>query len=140
MWLYDGIEISDESLDGYVGFVYMITNLTNQRKYIGKKLLKNRRTKIVKGKKKRTMIDSDWKVYWGSNKPLQEDVKSLGESNFTRQILRLCKSKGESNYWEAHYQFVNRVLFSDEWYNDHIWCRVHRSHVNKKVDNLDKPL
>ena len=120
MWLYDGIEISDESLDGYVGFVYMITNLTNQRKYIGKKLLKNRRTKIVKGKKKRTMIDSDWKVYWGSNKPLQEDVKSLGESNFTRQILRLCKSKGESNYWEAYYQFVNDVLFSDEWYNDHI--------------------
>ena len=131
MWLYNGIEISEDSLEGCTGFVYMITNLTNQRKYIGKKLLKNRRTKVVKGKKKRILVDSDWKVYWGSNKPLQEDVKSLGEENFTRQILRLCKSKGEANYWEAYHQFINEVLLSDMWYNDHIWCRVHRSHVNK---------
>lgn len=131
MWLYNGTELNEEDFEEAVGFVYLITNQTNLKKYIGKKLLKHRRTKTVKGKKKRYLVESDWKTYWGSNKLLQEDVRTLGESNFTREILKVCKSKGETNYWEAYYQFTHEVLLSEHWYNDHIWCRVHRSHIKK---------
>ena len=83
-WLYDGVVVDSEILDDYIGFVYEITNLTNNRKYIGKKLLKRSKTKQVKGKRKRTLVESDWKNYYGSNKELQFDVETIGIHNFKR--------------------------------------------------------
>lgn len=133
MWLYNDRPIDEEILGDYLAFVYIITNLTNGRKYIGKKLLKSRRTKIVGGKKKKLVVDSDWKKYWGSNKILQQDVRDLGEDKFHREILRLCKSKGEANYYEAKYQFDRSVLLSDMFYNDWIIVKVARSHVKKSL-------
>lgn len=133
MWLYDEGPVDESALEEYVGFVYVITNLEDQRRYIGKKLLKFKRSKKVKGRKKKFLIDSDWKDYWGSNKSLQEDVRELGEERFERRILRFCKSRGEMNYYEAKYQFENDVLESDAWYNEWIMVKVHRSHI-KKVD------
>lgn len=133
MWLHDDKPVDESMLEDYIGFVYVIENTADDRKYIGKKLLKFKRTKKVKGRKKKILIDSDWKSYWGSNKSLQEDVKELGESAFRRRILRLCKSRGEMNYYEAKYQFELGVLESDRWYNDAIMVKVHKSHI-KKVD------
>lgn len=136
MWLYENKEfVSDDNIEKYAGFVYCITNIITGKRYIGKKLFKNTRRIKVKNKARRktTVKESDWKDYWGSNNLLQEDVKILGESNFKREILRLCYTKGECNYWEAKYQMQYGVLESEEWYNDHIWVRVHRKHlgVNK---------
>lgn len=128
-WYYNGVIIDSEILDEYIGFVYNITNLTNGRKYIGKKLLKFKRTRQVKGKKKRTLVESDWKAYYGSNKELQADVETLGSYNFKREILRLCKTKGECNYHEALEQFTNKVLESDDWYNSWISVKIHKAHV-----------
>ncbi len=133
MWLYYGEPINEDSLGDFIGFVYIITNLDSRRQYIGKKLLKFKRTKTVKGKKKKILIDSDWKTYWGSNKVLIEEVQSLGQDKYKREIVRLCKSKGELNYFEAKYQFTLGALESDAYYNDLIMVRVHRSHL-KKVD------
>lgn len=130
MWLYNDKPISEDELDGYIGFVYIITNLEDQREYVGKKLLKFRKTKKVKGKKKKYLADSDWKNYWGSNKLLIEDVKELGVACFVRRIVRLCKTKGEMNFYEAKYQFDLGVLESDRYYNEWICVRVHRSHLN----------
>jgi Putative endonuclease segE, GIY-YIG domain len=130
-WLYDGIVIDSEILDDYIGFVYEITNLTNNRKYIGKKLLKRSKTKQVKGKKKRTLVESDWKQYYGSNKELIEDVEKLGIHNFKRVILKLCKSKGECNYFEAKIQFSVDCLENLDYYNSWIMVKVHRKHVMK---------
>jgi len=127
MWLYNGLPLED--IGDYVGFVYIITNLTNNRKYIGKKNFYFSKTKQVKGKKKRFKVESDWKEYFGSNKELAADVKSLGEQNFMREILRLCKTKGEFGYFEAKYQFDNNVLESDEYYNTWIMVRVHKKHL-----------
>ena len=62
-----------------VGFVYVITNLVNGKKYIGKKRFFSSRTKQVKGKKKKTKVESDGRSYYGSNAAIQEDVKNLGE-------------------------------------------------------------
>lgn len=133
MWLYNGEPIDEESLGEYVGFVYIITNLSTERRYLGKKLLKFKRTKTVKGKKKRLLVDSDWRKYWGSNKVLHEDVASLGESSFKREVLRLCKSKGELNYFEAWYQITMGALESEDFYNEWILLKVHKTHL-KKVD------
>jgi hypothetical protein len=133
MWLYCGEPIDESSLDDFIGFVYIITNLDSGRQYIGKKLLKFKRTKTVKGKKKKILVDSDWKTYWGSNKVLIEEVQSLGEDKYKREIVRLCKSKGELNYFEAKYQFVLGALESDAYYNEWVSCKIHKAHL-KKVD------
>jgi hypothetical protein len=127
MWLYNNVEFND--IGEYVGFVYLITNLTNDRKYIGKKNFYFSKTKTVKGKRKRTKVESDWKDYYGSNKELQEDVERLGSYNFKREILRLCKSKGEFSYFEAKYQFEKNVLETDEYYNSWISCKIHKKHL-----------
>lgn len=134
MWLYENKEIDGDVIEDYIGFVYCITNNVNGKKYIGKKLFKNVRRTKVKNKTRRKVIrkESDWKDYWGSNKTLQEDVQTLGEDNFERIILKLCKSKGECNYWEAKYQMQYEVLESDSWYNEWIMVKVHRSHINKE--------
>lgn len=141
MWLYNNQEIL-ELPDDCVGFVYEITNLTNNRKYIGKKLAKFSRTKYKtvtlkngtkKKKKIRDKIDSDWLEYYGSSNELNKDVELLGESNFRREILFFCKSKAECSYIEAREQFTRRVLESTEYYNNNIMCRIHGSHILGKL-------
>lgn len=128
MWLYDNI-VFEQIPENIVGFVYCITNLTNNRKYIGKKNFYFSRTKTVKGKKKRTKVESDWRDYYGSNKELSADVALYGKENFKREILMLCKSKGEFAYYEAKMQFDNKVLETEEYYNSWIFVRVHKKHL-----------
>lgn len=127
MWYYNNEPF--EEIGDYVGYVYKITNLTNNRKYIGKKNFYFSKTRQVKGKKKKIKVESDWKEYYGSNKELLTDVEKFGTMNFKREILKLCKSKGEFGYYEAKYQFENNVLESDEWYNTWIMVRVHKKHL-----------
>ena len=123
-----------------VGFVYLITNLTTGRKYIGKKLAKFSKTtyktvKLKNGTKKkkkiRSKIDSDWRDYYGSNLELSKDVDTLGRENFKREIMFYCKSKSECSYIEAREQFTHKVLESKDYYNGQISVRVHGSHILK---------
>lgn len=133
-WTYKGKQI-DTIPDDYEGFVYMITNLTDNRKYIGKKLAKFKTTKPpLKGKKnkRRGYKESDWQSYWGSSDKLNEDVQKLGEQNFTREILYFCKSRAEMSYIEAREQFDRRVLETDEYYNGIINVRIGSSKVLKE--------
>lgn len=141
MWLYNNQELTELPED-CVGFVYLITNTINNRKYIGKKLAKFARTttKTVtlkngtkKKKKVRSKIDSDWMDYYGSSIELNKDVESLGKENFTREILFFCKSKAECSYIEAREQFARRVLESTDYYNNNIMCRIHGSHILGKL-------
>ena len=128
-WLYHGAPY-DEPSDQYYGFVYKITNTLTQKAYIGKKLFWFKKTKMLKGKKKRYLAPSDWKTYYGSSKSVQADLEQLGTDKFTREIITLCKNKGECSYYEAKAQFDNNVLFLPEmYYNDWIICRVHRKHI-----------
>jgi len=124
-----------------IGFVYIITNNTTGRKYIGKKLAKFSKTtyktiKLKNGNKKKkrikSKIDSDWQDYYGSNIELNKDVENLGKNNFTREILYYCTSKAECSYIEAREQFSRKVLESTDYYNGHIQVRVHGSHIIKK--------
>ena len=125
-WTYNGKEI-DSIPDEYEGFVYLITNTTTGQKYVGKKLAKFKTTKPpLKGKKnkRRGYKESDWRDYWGSSDRLQEDVDKLGPTNFTREILYYCTSRGELSYLEAKEQFDREVLKTDEYYNGIINVRV----------------
>jgi hypothetical protein len=140
-WYYQEIEVVNLPED-IVGYVYCITNLTNNRKYIGKKLAKFSKTTyktvkqkngIKKRKKIRTKIDSDWREYYGSSPELTADVITLGTENFSREILYYCKSKSECSYIEAREQFARRVLESTDYYNGHIQVRVHGSHIKDKL-------
>ena len=137
LWLHEGIRVDDIDSQ-YCGFVYIIKNLQTNKKYIGKKLLKFKKTKIIKGKKKKYTVDSDWRDYWGSNDELKEDVKVYGELNFRKEILRFCKTKGELSYWEAKYQFEFDVLLKPkEFYNGWIFVKVRRVHLGANA-MLDK--
>lgn len=90
-WQYDQTAVPDPLV--FPGFVYLITNTVTGRMYIGKK-----KTCIQKAKK--FAKESDWKSYWGSNKELLEDIKTLGEDKFTREVLHWCVSPGEQSWWE----------------------------------------
>jgi hypothetical protein len=130
-WTYNGDEVTEIPQE-YEGFVYIITNLTDDRKYIGKKLAKFKTTKPpLKGKKnkRRGTKESDWKDYWGSSDRLNADVEKLGKDKFTREILYFCKSRGEMSYLEAREQFSRRVLETDEYYNGIINVRVGGSNI-----------
>lgn len=128
-WTYNDEPFSGPD-NSFVGFVYLISNKVNGRRYIGKKTFFFSKTKQVKGKKKRFKVESDWRDYWSSSNELIADVKLLGPMNFERRILYLCKTKGMMNYLEAREQFDNRVLESSDWYNGYIMCRLHKTHVN----------
>jgi hypothetical protein len=125
-WTYKGKEVT-EIPEEFEGFVYLITNLTNNRKYVGKKLARFKTTKPpLKGKKnkRRGYKESDWRDYWGSSDKLNEDVAALGTDKFTREIIYFCKSRAELSYLEAREQFERRVLETDDYYNGIINVRV----------------
>jgi hypothetical protein len=131
MWLYNGKEIGEDDIDGYAAFVYRITNLENGKQYVGRKIFKSVRRQKVKGKTRRKKVtkESDWRNYFGSNGRLLEDLEKLGPDRFRREILKLCKTRGTANYWEAWYQMNENVLESDQYYNDWVMVKVHRSHI-----------
>lgn len=136
-WLnIGGTAVKPEEIDpSAFGFVYVIENLIDGRRYIGKKRLRFTRRKLKKGKKVKVVTSSDWETYYGSSKELQADVKELGEVNFSRMILRFCNSAGACSYWELYEQMMAHVLLHpDRFYNNFVGARIHRKHVLRKED------
>lgn len=133
-WHYKGQEFTEDMIGDSYGFVYIIVNQTNNRKYIGKKFFSKAGYKTVKGKKKKVRKSSDWLTYYGSNKELQDDVKSLGVDNFYREILYLCSSRSECSYRETYEIFKQSALLSENYYNSWVTCKIHKAHVLGKVN------
>ena len=107
-WFYNGKPFTSDDIGEYFGFVYLITNNSNGRRYIGRKYLWQFRT--PKGKKRKVKSESDWKNYYGSCPELKEDIDKFGRENFSRTILSLHKTKGKTNFEETRQLFVNGVL------------------------------
>tara|TARA_B100000927_G_scaffold1925_1_gene1544 strand:+ start:859 stop:1254 length:396 start_codon:yes stop_codon:yes gene_type:complete len=131
MWVYNDKEFN-ETPEEFQGFVYMVTEKDTGKKYIGKKFFwKPKTLPVTKSRKRRvrTRVESDWRTYYGSNKEVQTLVESKGKDNYKREILRLCKTKGECSYYEAKLQFQYDVLLSDEFYNEFIGCKIHSKHI-----------
>lgn len=127
MWLYNETEFTEDMIGDNVGFVYLITNLTNNKMYVGKKLFTKSKTYQKNKKKKRTRVASDWITYTGSNEQLNEDIKN--GHVITKQILHLCKSKGWCSYLESK-EILNRdCLILENYYNYWISCKIRRTHL-----------
>jgi len=134
MWYYND-RVFDETPEEYQGFVYMITNLSNDKKYVGKKFFwKPKTLPKTKTRKRRvkTRVESDWKSYYGSSVEVKQLVEENGAESFKREILMLCKTKGECSYYEAKKQFEYDVLLNDEFYNEFIGCKIHSKHLGVK--------
>jgi len=147
-WLYKNTEISELSQfpSAAVGFVYLITNTTNGKVYVGKKILHNRLTKKLTKKeisewekpgrvpkKKKIVKESNWLEYNGSNQNLLEDIKNLGINHFTKEILEICYTKKQLTYYEEYWQFKLEVLHTDA-YNDSIAGRFFKRDVKKNPE------
>lgn len=120
-------------IEDYVGFVYIITDLSNDKKYVGKKtLVSKRRLPPLKGKARRRtkIVESDWQDYYGSSEEVKALVEERGRDQFKREILHLCKSKGEMNYLELKEQIDRQVLFKEEYYNEFVGAKIHAKHVS----------
>jgi|TARA_R100000479_G_C6365816_1_gene194903 hypothetical protein len=134
-WTYEGQPFTSDMISDNVGFVYQITNLQNGKKYIGKKWFwSTKKLPPLKGKKRKRTVkkESDWMKYFGSSEEVKLLVEQHGEDNFEREILRLCKTKGECTYYEAKLQFDFDVLLRDDYYNEFIGCKIHSKHL--KID------
>ena len=116
-WKYNSVDFTDVP-KGMEGFVYIITNLISNKKYIGKKHFWTRQKNRKTGRRKTEA--SDWQNYFGSCDELKEDVKLLGKENFLREILYLCPHKKSMSYYETYEQFNRNVLMSEDYYNTNI--------------------
>ena len=131
MWYYNN-ELYEITPEEYQGFVYQITELDTNKKYIGKKnFWKPKTLPITKTRKRRvrTRIESNWKQYYGSSNEVCRLVEERGIEKFKREIIKLCKTKGEMSYHEAKMQFDNDVLLREDYYNNFIGCKIHAKHL-----------
>lgn len=141
-WFINGIELTQADIPpDAIGFIYVITELSTGKKYIGKKMLYTNKYSVKtitiksgpnKGqkKKKKTKIPiwSDWIDYYGSSAELLNTIFKLGVANYHREIIRFCNSKSELSYYEAKEQFITDCLLKpNEYYNAWVMCRVRRS-------------
>jgi hypothetical protein len=129
-WIYNGIAFTRDDIGEHFGFVYLITNKSNSRRYIGRKYFWSFRK--PKGKKRKVKSESDWKKYYGSCPELKEDIDKYGRENFSRTILSLHKTAGKTNFEETRQLFVNGVLTESldkgvpAFYNSNILNRYFR--------------
>ena len=131
MWYMNNIEFTDAP-DDIEGFVYVITDKRNDKKYVGKKKFWSvTRKPPLKGKTRKRVVrkESDWMKYYGSSELVNQLLVEHGEDNFYREIIHLCKTKGEMSYLEAKEQFDRNVLLNDEYYHEFIGCKIHSKHV-----------
>ena len=137
-WMYNEVPFTSADIGDYFGFVYLITNKSNHRKYIGRKYLWQFRT--PKGKKRKVKSESDWKKYYGSCPELKEDIGKFGRENFSRTILSLHKTKGKTNFEETRQLFTNGVLTESldngvpAYYNSNILNRYFRKDYYGNTD------
>jgi hypothetical protein len=130
-WTFDGEEFDSENIGNSYGFVYIITTPKGQ-KYVGRKYFWSVRK--VKGKTRRQRSESDWKSYYGSSEVLKEEIKQSDKPLFKREIISLHSTKGRVNYEEVREQFAHEVLERDDYINDNINGKWHRSpeHIRSK--------
>lgn len=129
-WLYEGKPFTSDDIGDFFGYVYVITNKTTGKKYIGRKYFVQKRK--PKGGKRRVTSESDWKKYYGSSPELKDAIKLHGKESFSREIISLHKTLGKVNYEETRQLFLNNVLTEaldngdPAYYNSNVLGRYYR--------------
>lgn len=80
-------------------YIYLTTNLINNKKYIGQHYGK---------------INDN---YLGSGVLLTKAISKYGKDNFKKEILKVCQNADELNYWEKYYITYFDAVNNDEYYN-----------------------
>ena len=127
-WTYKNQE-EFEIPEGSFGFIYRITDLETDRKYIGRKYLSRAKTvskRVLKKdgtkvtKKKKSRVESEWQSYMGSCKPLLEEISKKGKDKFKFEILAFANTKGQLSYLEEMYHFKLNCKVDDLYYNESV--------------------
>lgn len=131
-WLWNGEPLL-QAPEGQIAFVYLITNKNNGKRYVGYKTIMSETTKSINHKKKKVLVESDWRNYWSSSAQLFEAVEDEGKDNFLREIILFSPNKSVAKYFEAEEQFARKVLSnnSDLYYNGIINLRLNLNTVKK---------
>jgi hypothetical protein len=136
-WKYNNIDFV-EVPKGMEGFVYLITNLVNDKKYIGKKHFWTRQKDRKTGRRKTK--ESDWQNYPSSCDLLKEDIKNLGEDKFLKEILHLCPHKKSMSFYETMEQFKRDVILREDYYNTNVEGKFFSSEVENLYSIVEKSL
>lgn len=134
-WFYQGKEIKsiNDCEPDALGFIYEITNLSNNKKYLGRKTIRkpNYTSGVNKGKSKGNYV---FTTYCGSSKSLLEDIKS--GNTYKKEIIRWCYSKAELTYYESQAIYCSDSLIREDFYN--FWCKstVYSRHLNSAKKDL----
>lgn len=117
-----------------IGFVYIIENARLDKFYIGKKILKHKRTKPpLKGKKRKrvTYVESDWMTYMGSS----DETKLWNPADCDREILYLCGRKDEMTYYET--KAIFEFGFEDDrLVNSNVMGKFYKKTVKEKFGKV----
>lgn len=131
-WLYRGNIITEKDISqDQLGFIYIITQKSTGKKYIGRKMLWKTKTRTIKGKKKKEIVSSDWLTYWSSSPYLLDMIEEYGKDDFSREILIFCYSKSEILYAEEAILYHVNAMLDDSWLNGNIRTKIQKSWFSK---------
>ena len=128
-WIYQGQSV-EEIPEGAYGFVYIITQISTGKKYIGRKFFTKAGYKTVNKKRKKIRVESDWKEYYGSSPSLAKALEEHGKEDFSREIVRICYNRSECSYYESKLIFEHDAILSEDFYNDWVSVKISSVHVN----------
>ena len=103
-------ELPSFAPEEYFGFVYLVTDLINNKQYIGKKQFYfTIKRPPLKGRKNKRHVktDSKWRSYTTSSEHVNAAILASGQPSFIFEIISLHKTKGELHYAEVE-QLVKR--------------------------------
>ncbi|WP_346269362.1 hypothetical protein [Rhizobium wenxiniae] len=91
-WTYRGEPFTSADIGDHVGFVYLLTDRINSKKFVGKKLFFSTKTlPPLKGGKRKKTLESDWQTYCSSSPVIKTIVAEHGIDRFQREIVHLCR-------------------------------------------------
>jgi len=128
-WIYKTNIMNDikDVPEGSIGFIYIIKQKSTNKKYIGRKMLWKNSYKTINKKKKKIIVESDWKSYWSSSPTLTELISDIGTDDFTKEIIQFVKSKGMMTYAEEFCLYYFGALETNDWFNNNIRSKIYRS-------------
>ncbi len=138
-WRWKDKILTQEDAEEWYGFVYLIEDLENKKKYVGEKSFWT--FTVPKGKVNKKKIPSDWQYYESSNKLLKSLIMESNtekHSKFKFTILALCKDMSVMKLCEAKWILSLGALMSDKWYNDNVRITVMNTYIdyNERVTEL----